>query len=165
MLRDGRASETCDTSRMTTLVLCIDGSDGATRAAGVGLKILQPADVALVANVVEGTDPTLAYDGAGHAGPTMTEAQFDALRQEELRKGQAIVDGAIRRLAVDNLVGRVVEGTAGPELCALARAEQASAIVIGSRGRGRIKRALLGSVSDFVVRNAPCPVLVVGESQ
>lgn len=34
------------------------------------------------------------------------------------------------------------------------------AIVIGTRGRGGIKRALLGSVSDYVVRNAPCPVVV-----
>lgn len=149
---------------MTMVVLCIDGSDGATRAAAAGLRILQPTDVVLAVTVVEGTDPTLAYDGTGHAGPTMTETQFDALRHEELRKGQAIVDGAIKQLGVDNLLGRVVEGTPGPELCALARAEQASAIVIGSRGRGRIKRALLGSVSDFVVRNAPCPVLVIGES-
>jgi nucleotide-binding universal stress UspA family protein len=31
---------------------------------------------------------------------------------------------------------------------------------MGSRGRGGIKRALLGSVSDHVVRNAPCPVVI-----
>jgi nucleotide-binding universal stress UspA family protein len=35
--------------------------------------------------------------------------------------------------------------------------------VIGTRGRGDIKRALLGSVSDYLVRNAPCPVVVVGD--
>ena len=34
-------------------------------------------------------------------------------------------------------------------------------IVVGSRGTGRLKRALLGSVSEHLVRNAPCPVLVV----
>ena len=42
----------------------------------------------------------------------------------------------------------------------IARDESATAIVIGSRGRGGIKKALLGSVSDYVVRNAPCPVVV-----
>jgi nucleotide-binding universal stress UspA family protein len=36
-------------------------------------------------------------------------------------------------------------------------------IVMGSRGRGGIRRALMGSVSDAVVRLAHCPVLVVRE--
>ena len=35
--------------------------------------------------------------------------------------------------------------------------------MVGSRGRGGLKRAVLGSVSDHIVRNAPCPVLVTGE--
>ncbi len=34
-------------------------------------------------------------------------------------------------------------------------------IVMGSRGLGGVKRALMGSVSDSVVRHAHCPVLVV----
>ena len=148
---------------MTTILVCIDGSEGAVRAARAGVGVLRPADTVLVVTVVEGTDPTLAYDGTGHAGPTMTDTQFDAFRQEELRNAQVIVDETIKQLGLENQLGRVIEGTAGPELCALARAEQASAIVIGSRGRGRLKRALLGSVSDYVVRSAPCPVVVVGE--
>jgi nucleotide-binding universal stress UspA family protein len=36
---------------------------------------------------------------------------------------------------------------------------------MGSRGRGGIKRALLGSVSDFVVRNASCPVVITGPAE
>jgi nucleotide-binding universal stress UspA family protein len=35
-------------------------------------------------------------------------------------------------------------------------------MVVGTRGRGGLRRAVLGSVSDHVVRNAPCPVVVVG---
>jgi len=31
--------------------------------------------------------------------------------------------------------------------------------VLGTRGRGGLRRAVLGSVSDHVVRNAPCPVV------
>jgi nucleotide-binding universal stress UspA family protein len=34
-------------------------------------------------------------------------------------------------------------------------------VVVGSRGLGGIRRALIGSVSDSVVRHAHCPVLVV----
>jgi nucleotide-binding universal stress UspA family protein len=39
----------------------------------------------------------------------------------------------------------------------------AGLIVLGSRGHGGIRRALMGSVSDAVVRHAHCPVLVVRE--
>jgi nucleotide-binding universal stress UspA family protein len=37
----------------------------------------------------------------------------------------------------------------------------AGLIVMGSRGLGPLKRALMGSVSDSVVRHASCPILVV----
>lgn len=37
----------------------------------------------------------------------------------------------------------------------------AGLIIMGSRGRGGVRRALMGSVSDSVVRHAHCPVLVV----
>jgi nucleotide-binding universal stress UspA family protein len=48
------------------------------------------------------------------------------------------------------------------EIVALAEELGAYLIVVGSRHRGRIRRALAGSVSDWVVRHARCPVLVVG---
>jgi nucleotide-binding universal stress UspA family protein len=48
------------------------------------------------------------------------------------------------------------------EIVALAEELGASLIVVGRRDRGRIRRALAGSVSDSVVRHAHRPVLVVG---
>jgi nucleotide-binding universal stress UspA family protein len=52
-------------------------------------------------------------------------------------------------------------GDAGPAICRLAEEVEADVIVVGSRGRGALKRALLGSVSTHVTNNAPCPVVVV----
>jgi nucleotide-binding universal stress UspA family protein len=43
----------------------------------------------------------------------------------------------------------------------VAEQEQFDAIVVGSHGKGAFKRVLLGSVSEHVMRHAPCPVLVV----
>ena len=43
----------------------------------------------------------------------------------------------------------------------VAEHEGSDVIALGSHGRGVFKRMVLGSVSEHVVRHAPCPVLVV----
>lgn len=55
----------------------------------------------------------------------------------------------------------VWEGEPGPAIVDAAKAEGADLLVVGSHGRGRVERLVLGSVSDHVVRNAPCPILIV----
>ena len=47
------------------------------------------------------------------------------------------------------------------EILAVAEEIGAGMVVIGSRGLGGVKRALMGSKSDSVVHHAHCPVLVV----
>jgi nucleotide-binding universal stress UspA family protein len=55
----------------------------------------------------------------------------------------------------------VWEGEPGPSIVDAAASEQVDLIVVGTHGRNRMERMVLGSVSDHVTRNAPCPVLVV----
>ena len=55
------------------------------------------------------------------------------------------------------------EGRAEEEIVELAEEIGAGLIVMGSRGHGRLRRALLGSVTDAVVRHAHCPVTIVRE--
>ena len=82
---------------------------------------------------------------------------------------------ASRELAARALVDRVRSAGVQPLLliwdgdpatCVLdaARAEGASRIVIGSHGRGRLGRAIAGSVSAAVLERATCPVDVVRDS-
>jgi len=55
----------------------------------------------------------------------------------------------------------LVEGGVPQEIVGLAEEIGAGLIVMGSKGGGGIRRALMGSVSDSVVRHAHCPVMVV----
>lgn len=46
-------------------------------------------------------------------------------------------------------------------ICEVAKHENPDLIVVGSHGYGMVERVLIGSVSDYVVHHAQCPVLVV----
>lgn len=146
----------------TTTILCIDGSDLSIHAARAGLDVLRDSDTVVVATVIELADASLVTGSSGFAGGTVTPEVLDDLREDQMTDGSAIVANAVEALGLDGAVTKVLSGHAGQVICGLAADLDATSIVIGSRGRGGLKRAVLGSVSDHVVRNAPCPVLVIG---
>ena len=56
---------------------------------------------------------------------------------------------------------RLLEGDAAPAILQAAAEQEATLLVVGSRGRGTLRTALLGSVSRDVAAEAVCPVVVV----
>jgi nucleotide-binding universal stress UspA family protein len=56
-------------------------------------------------------------------------------------------------------------GKAAAEIVELAEEIGAGLVIVGSRGLSGIRRPLMGSVSDSVVRHAHCPVMVVREEK
>lgn len=48
----------------------------------------------------------------------------------------------------------------GEYIVGVAKKERATVIIMGTRGMGKIRRTILGSVSDYVISHADCPVLV-----
>ena len=55
---------------------------------------------------------------------------------------------------------RTSTGKPGEVICRIAEEEQAVMIVTGTRGMGKVRRTILGSVSDYLVNHAHCPVTV-----
>jgi nucleotide-binding universal stress UspA family protein len=140
------------------ILLCTDGSDAATDALVAGVDLLGPDDGYVLVTVSDGPDPDL-LSGSGHTGAVMTEAEFDLAVGRADESARAVLADTEARLGVDVEV-RVIGGEPGSAICSLAGELGARGIVIGTRGRSGLGRALLGSVSDYVVRNAPCPVVV-----
>jgi nucleotide-binding universal stress UspA family protein len=142
-------------------LLCTDGSELSVTALAAGLALLDAPDRIVVATVDEGVDPMLLTGASGLSGGIVTAEQYE---DDAEAKAELAADHLQATVAALGIEGRaettVVQGEPGHALCDLAAQLPASVVVAGSHGRGGLKRALLGSVSDHLVRNAPCPVLL-----
>lgn len=85
--------------------------------------------------------------------------RVDHVRAEREDAAQRLVARA-RDAGVDTAF-LVWEGPPGEAIVDAAAAEHVDLIVLGTHGRHGVNRSLFGSVSDHVVRHAPCPVVVV----
>ena len=117
------------------LVCGVDGSDAARAAAGVATRLADDLQAALT--LVSVREPGADEFGGGLAA---VSTPAEAAR-------------SVERLAVS--------GNAAETLARAAADRRAALLVVGSRGRGPLRAALLGSVSMALTRIAACPVLIV----
>jgi nucleotide-binding universal stress UspA family protein len=146
------------------VVLCFDGSQEAANAiAGAG-RLLGGRD-AVVLTVSEPIELWTPYDPATILDAPLGKLVSDSVGLAEIaeevalksvERGVALADAAGFRAR-----GRTARGTAWKEICELAEELDASVIVLGARGRSRIRSALLGSVSATVSVHAERPVLII----
>ena len=126
-----------------------------------GLDLLAPPDRMVIVSVASPIDPTLVT-GTGFAGGVMTYDEKNDLVDAQRAAAQAHLDDAVAELGLSGAETMVLVGDAGHEICRLAESLPASVVVLGTHGRSGIKRAIMGSTSDHVVRHCVCPVLVQG---
>jgi nucleotide-binding universal stress UspA family protein len=141
------------------ILLCTDDSDEAVGAIAAGLDLLGRQNEFVLVTVMDAPDEG-SLVGSGHAGPELSPEEYDDQVAEARDNARSAIGRVQSELALVGAEVRVLRGDPGASICQLATELSARAIVVGSRGRGRLKRALLGSVSDHVVRNAPCSVIV-----
>jgi nucleotide-binding universal stress UspA family protein len=139
----------------TRILLAIDASKEAELATVKAVDLADGTDSGL--HVVHvGLVPNFLMEGT----PGYSRKLYEEIEQESrevLRKltwRVKVAGGSVTR-------SHLRMGEVDLEIVGLARELEADLIVMGCRGRGGIRRAIEGSVSDAVVRHAPCPVLVV----
>ena len=134
------------------IVVATDSSEEAQQAATMAMEIASNTDSELHVVHVEDV-PVMA---AAYAVPDIQHESEKAAR--ELLDEQA---DAMEEAGTSIAERHLRAGQPADEIILLAEERGAGLIVTGSRGHGGIKRLLLGSVSETVVRYAHCPVLVV----
>jgi nucleotide-binding universal stress UspA family protein len=137
------------------LAVAYDGSPEARRALAVAADFARSGGARL--RVV--TAVNSATVGV-YPPPPLDAASYEQLGQLARDEARASLDEAIGALAPDVAAeGAVLEGEIVATLVADAQADDL--LFTGSRAQGPFRRVLLGSVSTHLLREAPCPVVVV----
>lgn len=139
----------------TRILLATDGSKEAVLAARTAVDLTEKTDSELhVIHVHRNLPVPYAYRGRyTEPKPEPPDGEARALLNKQVKEIQKLggtVAGTYLR-----------EGEPDVEVVALGEEIGTGLIVMGSRGYGGVRRALMGSVSDSVVRHAHCPVLVI----
>jgi len=146
------------------ILLATDGSEDAKLASSTAADLAKSTNSELHVVCVEHT-PAVFYELPGTIldpalQSRMEEGVEEATKAKLNEQVQKIRDAGGEITGVHARVG-------GPdtEIVGLAGRLSAGLIVVGSRGLGPLRRALMGSVSDSVVRYAHCPVMVVRQQK
>ena len=138
----------------TRILLATDGSAQAQLAARTASDLAQRTDSELHVVTVGAGLPISA---------TTSPAHLEEVLREHRREAEEVLEQQVKRIEDAVNETHLREGRADEEIVDLAEELGAGLIVMGSRGHGRLRRALLGGVSDAVVRHAHCPVTIVRE--
>jgi nucleotide-binding universal stress UspA family protein len=143
------------------VLIALDGSDFAEKALDVAQRVMGPeGKVTLVMAVQTPEPPLYIYPGADALNAIVTDA-------EEIRSepGQArrYLEHVGKNLQLAGLQVDVVVGAGDPAPLIIDRAYKlgVEAIILTTHGRSGLSRLLFGSVTEEVLRDSPCPVIVV----
>ena len=140
------------------IVVAMDGSKDAWAGVDYLLKMPLPelAEITVVSVV-----PPLPIDAIEQ--PLTLASFLEQLRTPLLKKARSVAKQAVECIQKAGFEAKtaVVHGHPSYEIVKIAEAEHADLVVVGSRGLTGTSRFLMGSVSDGVIKYAPCAVLVV----
>ncbi|HEV8641960.1 MAG TPA: universal stress protein [Methylomirabilota bacterium] len=147
--------------RPRAVVLALDGSENSMQALEF-LASLDPGKslgVRLLGVVEKVRFPSSA-PGRLRASLRAALAEMEQERRSELEALLGRAKAALET-GVGTVEASVVAGPAAEEIIRVANSDGGDLVVVGARGLGAVKRLLLGSVSERVLRDARWPVLIV----
>ena len=139
--------------RYRNVLVAYDGSPDAELALTHAVALAQTYRARLRIVAVVAPPPLLAWQAPGGM-----RGLHDAEQTELADRLRAAADGVPDDLSVTT---QLFDGDPAREILRCAREGDHDVIVMGSRGRGRMTAALLGSVSNRVMHDAKVPVIVI----
>lgn len=142
------------------VLIAVDNDAPSRDALAFAERVVSDSDEVVVLNVTSYSellpftgDPFGAGIGAVALDPTSL-AELDDRAEELVERTADEIEAKKTDVVVEH-------GSPGERICATAADHAIELIILGSHERGAFGRFVHGSVSDYVVHHAPCPVLVV----
>jgi nucleotide-binding universal stress UspA family protein len=138
-----------------SILVAVDGSAHADRALDEAIDIAR-AEHARLTLITGAAEPRTAAMISMSAGAAAT------LGADLLKYADRVLRDAVARVPDDVSVTTILtEEPIRKAILKRLKAGEHDLVVMGSRGRGAVKSAVLGSVSHHVLHHSPVPVLVV----
>lgn len=142
-----------------TILLCTDGSEQAMKAARTAAQIAQQSQACiLLLNVHSPIKEELAC-----FMPWQLEGNQEDTRQKHHPEQETILKQTATILDEAKVSYTTLRecGHAASHIVQIAKEDEVDLIVLGDKGTNPLQALILGSVTENVVHNAPCSVLVV----
>jgi nucleotide-binding universal stress UspA family protein len=135
------------------ILVPLDGSEHSSRALEVAIQLAKQLKSKLLLFTV------YSMVAASGSSPELSLMAIDASRD----RGKEILKTSEERARLESIEveTELASGTAVEAILEKSKEGKFDMIIMGARGLGTMKKLFIGSVSEGVVKNAPCPVLVV----
>ncbi|XP_050230166.1 universal stress protein A-like protein isoform X2 [Mercurialis annua] len=161
--------------RKMRVMVAIDESDGSFYALQWALDNIivngvtatnepsQDTGMVTLVHVQHPFQPAIYPVGPGAAAFYTPPNIVESVRKAQQENSAAILSRALK-ICNDKMIKAetlIMEGDAKDMICQATEQMHVDLLVVGSRGLGKIKRAFLGSVSDYCAHHTKCPILIV----
>lgn len=161
LIRAAENTRTEDRPSLRSLVVPLDGSDLAERVLPTAIELAKQRDLEIVL-IRAYNIPTTAYAGVeGYALP-----MDDLLKDMREEAGQYLENKVadVKKLGIAKVSFAAKEGLPADEIISFAKNLPGGLIAMSTHGRSGVRRWVLGSVTETVVRHSENPVLVIRAS-
>ena len=153
---------------MKKILVPVDGSPTSLKAALKAVEVAKKYDSELIFMTVARVPEKIISTGdSGLASSGYGAYDLEKIGVELKENQSRILDHSIQYLDLEGVKWekKMAEGFPSEEIVDMANELGVDLIVIGRRGYSRIKRFFTGSVSNRVISEAHCPVLVINDDQ
>ena len=148
---------------MKKILVPVDGSVASQKAAEKAVSIAKLIDGELTFMTVVNLPTGDKYSYFGMAVENAFIANRKNLLKELIHEENLMLDILIKNIDTTGLktITKIIAGKPVEEIIKLATEENFDFIVMGKRGFSNIERFFIGSVTQKVIAQAPCPVMVI----